>query len=208
MSIQNAIDRILISAPGATRAAVEMLMLQVAIDFCERSGVWNHRETINTVAGTTTYALTPPVGGEVCKLDWVWLDGALVVPISEQARPGAYPERSYAYDFDTDSVELNASSVKTKTGGLVVDYWLKPDMLASLPALVTDGHETALVAGVLSDLFLQPNRPYTNPAMAQVYARKYKNERSRARRLALSSRSRTDVGWTFAHQGHGKRIYR
>lgn len=195
MAQADAHNRVMVSVPGVTKEVAELEMLAATREFFKRSGAWHGVLTMTTVAGQTIYALTPTAGREVSMVDQVLLDGAPMRPLPDVARPYELAGLYYVYDVENDRLVLQEDP---GAGGELLAYvWYRPIALANVPAFAWENFENELVAGTLCNLFQQPGKPYTNPALAAVNHRKFNSGIAQARRRALSSNTRSDIGWMF-----------
>lgn len=194
MTLANTKNRIMTQLPGAPEDLVELELLAATREFCKRTGVWRAVLTTATDDGVATYPLTPAAGSEVSMIDQVMVNDSPWEPVSDHGRPVGLAGSFYYYERLNGTINL----YEYPDDGLLDIYvWLIPTTLAAVPDMVWTDWEEALVGGTLMNLMLMPGKPYTNLALAGAHRARFLSGVTQARRRALSSNSRADIGWSF-----------
>lgn len=202
-------DFILPEVNGVTTALVDFHLRQVAIDFCEETGLHTAEvAAINVVADQATYTLTSPVADtEPYRIKAAWFNNRPLdlAPIdilnaSNPYWPSRESTKSYAFtQKQPDEIILFPKPDTALTGGLRVELILKPTLTSSgLVDWIATRYKLALAAGVKAQLMAMPDKPWTRPEFAANYASQYLKARADGRvdsnrsltRAILSTRMR------------------
>lgn len=159
-------------APQAPTVACDLALRNAAIQLC-REGLLLQQDLtpINTVAGTSSYALTPSGATIIEQILEVQYDDEVIDPIQQsnlerefgeewettQGDPTAY------FSLDGTSVTLVKVPAVSLTGGLKVKVAVVPSSSAAdLNDAIARSYHKAIAKGALAELLLSPNKPYTN----------------------------------------------
>lgn len=190
-------NRVVSTCSGCTQAAVDMEFLATLRAFCALTGVWQYTDTQNLTTATA-YTLTPPVGADISGIDTVHVATIGYSPWSEASRGVTQPDRTFNFLPDQTGLAISPAPANAVASGLVVTARVMPQtILAVMPARVFTQHEEAIYAGVLSRMFLTPNRGYTNPRLSALYSQKFSGACAAARRQVLTNYSSASVSWKF-----------
>lgn len=177
------LPRVYAGAPGVPETAAESYLRDAAIQFCEQSG-WLQRDTrFPTACGMQVYPLLPADCERVMRVQRVWLGHR---PFNERYEDGL----QFAVDaIDTPDAAIVVGCELDGCEPLNVRYIAVPvhDACVIDARLIEEWGQT-LVEGALSDLTMLPDQPFTNPAMAAIYARKFEDDVRRARVRRITGR--------------------
>ncbi len=173
----NFYDHILPDVNGVTSAIVDFHLRQVAIDFCEQTGIHAAEVTpINVVAGTATYTLTSPVPEtEPYRVKAAWYNSRPldIAPIDVLNGMNTYwPDQtgseSWCYtQKQPDEIMLFPEPDTSLANGLRVELILRPTQASTgLTDWVATRYMRVISAGVKARLMFMPGRPWSHPEMA------------------------------------------
>ena len=197
MTLELAITRVLSETNSAPRSLVEQYLLTAARDFCRHTSIWTRTTEQDLIAGQQDYVIEEPDDVSVVGTIRVKADGTFFTPINELNPPLYTPTNSYSVDHDTQTITLSRNDIPDLVGGLTIIAWYQPETLEAIPPSIWNNYTETLVEGTLSKMFQTPNRPYTNFALGSLHGKRFKGQKGRARRAAMSSRSNSEVGWRF-----------
>lgn len=148
---------------GALQPLVLQSLSQAAREFCRRTRVWYEDQTLDIAAAVTEYEFdTPTTGAVVIELQNVMLDG-------EDAIQGT--------DYTVNSgrtLILEEEPSDDVTGGLEARAVFAPALWATtLPDFLVSVWGEGIVAGALSELFLMPGKPWSDPDRANYWRRRF-----------------------------------
>lgn len=170
-------DHLLPELPGCATALVDLHLLQVARDFCNRTAAWREDfDSIDSVADTLAYDLfTPEAKTECVRLLSLTVNGdlqwALVAPPCEQDQP-CYPadKPPFALNADGDQITLT----KQPSGAIEISGAMRPTSAAtSLPDFLYTEWLEAMRMGTLSRLMAMGRKHWTDREGAVFYAGEY-----------------------------------
>lgn len=205
-------DHIMPEASGVTSATVDFMLRQIAIDFCQETGIHTAEVApINVVANTAEYALTSPVSEtEPYQVKAAWYDGTPLdlAPIdalnaASDYWPGGASKTPTAFtQKQPDKLILYPKPDTSLTAGLRVELILRPTQASTgLTTWIAERYMRELACGVKGRLMSQPDKPWTRPDFASYYTGLYEAAKTRATvdanrsfmRSALSARPRPIV---------------
>jgi hypothetical protein len=173
--------------PGATEDVLEMELFNVIDEFCRDAGAWGETIELELLEGTSVY----PV-------DWTYGDPLQLYEVAHDT----FGTTDAVYDPETrmisfagiptaEDVEypvfLSATMIPVLTDGM--ELWLPP-------RLWTQYHQ-AILSGLLARMMGQPNKPYSNPALAVYHARRFRNFIGQARAFTTSNGEPGGQNWSF-----------
>ena len=163
--------------PSVVDAIVRQEVYRVLDDFTQYSNVWQQEVNLNIVKDTQTYDITSQITqGKANRLMHVWdpasqssnwpMSGIMMrVPgiITTYRAPGSNGSwKAIIAKRTTDPVD-------PATNYPVIDEW------------ILDRYSDTIGRGILARLMIEPQKPYSNPMLAQVNQRAYIAGRSLAR---------------------------
>lgn len=168
-------SRILPFLPGCSEPMVDQVLIDSAIDFCEKSLVLRQNlDTFNTVIGVSNYDLDPPSAQHVIsRVVSVAVDGKdISAGLAEAIRNDLPTANSIPRGFYTDRTDntftLSLSPPPDKKYTVVVGVVLAPAITAT--QLDDDLYNTwsePIVNGALARAMMVPDQPFTNFARAE-----------------------------------------
>lgn len=185
-------DHILPELDGCTTANVDLHLLLVARDFCERTRCWRVDFTaVDTVADQAAYTLVIGVSATqlvaVHKLtvndtllyndQWrenVRSDSDATDAEDEPEYDRGDPPFTISADLATITLSENETPGESSTGGLEITGSIQPSLAATtLPDFLLNRYAEAMRTGVLARLMAQANRPWSAPAQSALYRSDY-----------------------------------
>jgi hypothetical protein len=175
-------DYLMPELPGCTTRMVDLQLLLIAREMCERAGVWNDSlSPIDSEAARTDYPLVSPYAksevSRVMRLTW---GGCLQWSAIEPKRDHCpKPEERPRYLAGQPPFGLNAAMDTIKlteqpAGQILIDAQLRPALSATtLPDLLMTQHLETVRMGVLSRLMAMGGKPWSNGPLAGVYVSQY-----------------------------------
>lgn len=176
---------------GCTTGMVDLHLLHVARDLCERSGAWRYAFTISGIASEPTYDVSAPETSSevvrICRLaidsvslfddEWDQQRHAMSDSSADLLEP-KYPRHDPPFSMSNDNTEMTLIAQETPasdgTDNIAITAALKPSFSATvLPDFLKFQHLEALRTGTLSRLMVMANKPWSNPAQAGFYAAEY-----------------------------------
>jgi hypothetical protein len=177
------LPKVYAGAPGLPETAAEHYLRDAVIRFCEATG-WLQRDVrFPTACGLCVYPLLTSECERVVRVQRVWFglrrynewqDDGVAFAVDAIDTPDAAVE----LDAEPDGCEpLNVRYIATPTRDACV-----------IDARLAEEWGQTLVAGALSMLALLPDQPFSNPAMAAIYARQFDDDVRRARVRRITGR--------------------
>lgn len=163
--------------PGCPGAMIDLAVLRVARDLCERTRIWKEdAETAPVIATLPDFDLDLPANTDLVSVDYVAYNSDELAPATEAelllSIPGWRTETGtplrYIPDFRTETVRLYP--IPTVTDGDAIEYQtrLKPSIDATeLADFMFEQCFEALVDGALAELLAKNGKPWSNPDEAQ-----------------------------------------
>lgn len=158
------VNQAIVEVFGATDAGIKQALYEVLHEFFQETNVWQERISVPIVSGTTTYTILPIEGGEFVRL-LVLLDTNSTGIACVTDMVGTITLR------DTPSASTTYTATIAKTIGIPVDRDGKPE----IPDWTFSRFYPAVMAGLLGRLYMQPKKPYSNPAMAAYHLKRFRN---------------------------------
>lgn len=150
---------------GCPRVVVASNVKRVVADFLRQTGVYRFAHpNIPLVAGTLTYALTPPAG-------------TLAIRLVSLSPLGALPACGY---LDAGQLRFAASPPDGVVVTPVLELGLDPSA-SGVDDTYIDRWLYTIVDGVLADLMMVPDRQWTDQSRAPQYANRYRRGKHMAR---------------------------
>ena len=179
MNLDYFLPYLLIELPGVSDPLLKQALVRAAIDFCQRSQVWQEvAEPIVLVDGQSDYDIDAPVGAQVYLLRDAWVGAQPLRPLTlqrQQLELAQDPSQSSTvpthFRSSADRQSLTVYPVpKLPTASLRVKACFVPKASATvLPDLLGDRYLMAVCAGVKSALMAIPGQAWSNPALSAYY---------------------------------------
>jgi hypothetical protein len=210
-------DAILPDVPGCPAGAADYAIKRAAIDFCDRSCAWRKAlPAIDSVASTAgengEYTLPAAGTGQVVAklIECRWIGSALTFKRPDELqdiynptdwRTVTGPTPQYFTQETPNKVRL-VPAPSSSTVGAINGLWaaVRPaDTATGIDDDVGSEYHQAIVDGAKARLFESPDKPYTNPQLAQTYQALFDSEIGNAAFRAFrgsGGRQRTQTSFT------------
>jgi hypothetical protein len=168
--------------PGCTTGMLDLQLLRVAREFCQRSSAWREPMLpITAEPGVKTYALfSPEPKTDVLRVLELTVGGQLLwraEPSLEQhptVQPKFLPHHP-PFTLDSQATEITLRDVPT--GAIEGVVAMRPSFTATtLPDLMQSDYLEALRAGVLARLMAMGGKPWSDRTMAATYEDRWQRE--------------------------------
>lgn len=189
-------DVLLPELPGCTTRMLDLHLLMVARDVCERAGCWSASVTVSAEADRLDYPLSSPEPkseiSRVTRIEWGGqLQWALIRPPRHEQQPLFAPgEPPFALNSAMDTIVL----ADQPDGEILIAATLRPSLQAiQLPDLLLNRHQETLRVGVLSRLMRMGGKPWSNPALGAQYASEFESHLNHAAMNAQHGNARAPL---------------
>ena len=180
INYESLLPEIIPMVDGCPDTLIENTIRASAIEFCERSGVYQQElDPISTVANIYEYDLEAPSQTSVHKVLWVTFEGKDIEPIStgllEQRKPkwrdtDHYGEPEYYVQQSSSSIWLVPVPNVTTASSTVIRAQLKPTHTSTAcDEQIMDEYRDAIINGTLFRLLRMPGRDWSDMGGAQLY---------------------------------------
>lgn len=188
MSFDRLMKTIRPSLPGAVDPAIIQELFFVCQQFFKRSEVWQETFQVSLPPQENTVNLTP-VAGRVERLMGVYVGSRSVRGVAMPS-PGivVIPASGVQSDYAVTVVMTVTDPTDAAGGGAGFPI---------APLELIDRYSEELMHGVLSRMFAQPAKPYTNLQMASYYETKFRSGISRARNDARTYFLAGAQAWSY-----------
>lgn len=167
-------------APGVADPTAFFAIRQAAIEFCERTRMWQFTDewAVNT---DDCEGLLSPAGSVIHEIDKVWFDGKELRKVTPSQLDGFLPnwrsgdekptgQPGYVTQTEPNTMVL----VPYGTGTVRVTLYLKPSQdCDQLPDFLADQHRETIAWGALARVLMIPNQSFTNPEMGAVFGQSF-----------------------------------
>ena len=137
-------------------------------EFARRTGLVVAKLTQDYQAGVNDYALVPPTGYEVYSVVGIESPGYRFVDYWRGDNFGLWNTR---FDVvDNKSIYIRSAPSVDQADGLTVYVVLLPTPCTDMiPESIATPYGKGITEGVLAELMLIPNKPYTSPGIARIH---------------------------------------
>lgn len=205
-AIADFIPRVKPEISGGVDTVIIRYIRDAAIEFCDRSWYWRQDLTpINTLAGTSTYTVAPPVDSVISEILTVKHNDIPLKPSIEADLDASNPkwrteqaEQAERWTATArDSVTLYAAPSVSATGTIKIKAVLKPSQTATtLPNSLYDNYLNAIAAKAKSLLMAMPGETWSNPERSDYYQAIFEKGVSDAKVSAIKGYNRTTMSMT------------
>lgn len=207
VAIEHWYDEIAVHAAGAATAGMEQAVKGAVAEFMRESAAFTMELPGLTLrAGKSTYYIpTPDEGPIICLLMLLYKNTALM-PVTEaqwiSSPPmgsGTAPTRFHADVADNNKVVVAPTPESTLTDKLVpyVAIGYSSTCSSDLPNVFCRQWYDAILSGALKRLYMQPNKPYTNVALATYHTKVFRTGIAVARDRARKQFTRQETPFRF-----------
>lgn len=187
-------------APGVGDPAAFFGIRQAAIEFCERTRIWQFEDNWN-VAADDCEGVLAPAGADIHEIDKVWFNGVELRKVTPQwmdefvsnwrsgnEKPTGQP--SYVTQTAPNSIIL----VPFGSGSVKVSLYLKPSQdCDQLPDFLVDQYREAICMGALARILLIPNQSFTNPDMGVAFGQSFQSKLDSKSTKGITGQQRAPV---------------
>jgi hypothetical protein len=165
--------------PGCSTGMLDLQLLRVAREFCERSGAWREPMLpITSQAGVKTYALfSPEPKTDVVRVLELSVDGRLlwraepIVDPTASEQPKFMPQEP-PFTLDAQATEITLS--EEPTGAIEGMVAMRPSFTATtLPDVMQSVYLEALRSGVFARLMAMGGKPWTDRSLAGYHEQRW-----------------------------------
>ena len=170
---------------------------EAAQRFCESTNSWRAEDEFTVAAGVDGVVVVPQ-DSTLHALESARFNGTKIDPVSLSWLDDHMPRwreiessaAKYITQTEFDTVQL----VPKAAGTLALVMLLKPSEEAQqLPDFLIDKYATTIAAGALENILLLPRQPFTNPALAGVFAQRFKDATGRRFAIGLKGQQRAPI---------------
>lgn len=173
--------------PGAIDNAIKQELFSVCQTFFEDSNAW--REDIDlTLAANVTEAEIMPYTGRIKRLLYVTNSDGF--PVTGVIMP----------DTEAGLIQFPSSTGAgnyVATVALTVSDPASRDAFPIVPQPLVSKYWQVLMWGILSNMMVQPSKPYINLSLAQYYASKFRGGIARARNAENAGNTKNSQTWAY-----------
>lgn len=201
-------------AAGASEMLMEQYLISTAIDFCAKTLIVQQGlDPMTLIPGIVEYELDMPPQQKIHMLMHAYhgmREMQIVTADMAQSNPAHYGNWFYAgavvptgtpnqiFQKDEKTILVNRAPSQLEPIILTLSAALKPDRKATqLPDILFDDYADALALGAASRLLMLPDKAFSNPQLAAVYATQYAQERATAQLRAATSFGRATQSVRF-----------
>lgn len=176
-------------AYNAPQNSAEQAVRDTAIDFCERSGVWQFEFSFYLQQGVPDYPIFTPEFTRVFAINWVQIGN------NQKRRPQRESLRCTCGTFDitvpNPKTVMIAPAPYVPCETLVaMQLWLAPLQEAcELPDMLYQEYSDTIAYGASSRLLMQPKQDYTNMGLAARHTTLYEAGVTRAKNKRVLERT-------------------
>lgn len=191
-AVSNFLRFVLPHAPTAAEISVTRYLVDSAVEFCSKTGIWREDlPIIQTTALQPNVNLTPLANSQIIEITDVYFDGQHI----EAAPPDTLKQQGDHWFDKTSSLPRAYFSTKPT----VITFVPTPDVVANvrvsaklaptrnaeeLPDILLDRYAEIIALGALSRLLLEPSQAYTNPQKAMMCADQFEARLAKVRKEA------------------------
>lgn len=179
-SYESLLPEIIPMVPSCPDTLIEQNIRAAAIEFCEKTGIYQAElDPITTVGGIYEYDLEPPSQTAVHKIMWATYDGNDLESIStkllEQRKPDwrnadYYGTPEYFLKQGQSTFWLVPVPSATMVSSTIIRVQLKPTHRSTAcDETVMEDYRDSIINGAIFRLLRIPGREWTDIASAQIY---------------------------------------
>lgn len=178
--------------PSVAQATINQELFRVLDDFCDTTNIWQEEIPFAITPPATSYTITSTQPSKINRLLFVydaaaatryWPRGGITMRVPGQIV--LYYPPSQAANWVAIVAKRPYPPEDADTGYPVIDDW------------IVDKYADTLGRGILARLQFEPQKPYSNPMLAQVNQRAYIAGRGLARADARNMNILDGQNWSF-----------
>lgn len=201
------LERAAASLPGVTTGLLQGELAALLRDFFKQSRAWREiledLSTENEILDLGKENLSGKILGVIGPL---WTKDRYIWPASwapkVQRAPGMTP--AYYHTLPSSFIRFRFSPpLGDELTGLNAEVYLAPlhNGVQSIPDMLLELHEEALLAGLQGRMMLKPKKPYTDAQLGAENMREYRMGVNQARHMANKGRTTAPELWIFPGWG-------
>ena len=178
--------------PSVAQAVINQELFRVLDDFCDTTNIWQESVAFNITPPDTTYTVAVTQPAKINRLLFVYVTDAATRYWPRSGITMRVPGQIVLYYPPSQAASWTAVLAKrpyppldTDTGYPVIDHW------------IVDKYADTLGRGIVARLQFEPQKPYSNPMLAQVNQRAYIAGRGLARTDAINANIYGGQNWVF-----------
>ncbi|HEX5362338.1 MAG TPA: hypothetical protein VFW49_14825 [Fluviicoccus sp.] len=187
-------------APGVADPTAYFAIRQAAIEFCERTRMWQYTDEW-AVNSDDCEGLLSPAGSVIHEIEKVWFDGHELRKVTASQLDMLLPNWRSSDDKPTGQpayvtqTEPNTMLLAPYGAGTVrVSLILKPSQTCDqLPDFLADQHRETIAWGALARILLIPNQSFTNPEMGAVFGQSFQGKLDGKSTAGITGQQRAPV---------------
>lgn len=192
MLIDDLVHYVRLELPGVMDVIIVQAMAATAMDFCERTRVWDEiQDPVMLIDGVNQYDMEGPTGARVLTIANVWAADRELVPVTMadlmrvlpnwQTAQASQPQY-YNAARDRTAITVYPTPMSAQKAPLTFKAQYAPKRTATtLPDFLGDDHHDALVAGAKARLMVQVNVPWSSPSAGMLHQQAYEQAVAQAR---------------------------
>ena len=181
MELETYLSRIRPYAKGCPDQVIKNFLRITLRDICHRANIWRYNDKLFLVKGIDQYRLIAPEGSEIATIQNIErADGTRLE--SKDRFPAYLATGTPQFYRHYQTTEVSVAPTPDKDGMHDIELTLMPSLdAADVPDDI--GQLTLEFAcwGVLADLQMMMDEPWTNPPMSEINRQKYERELNRKR---------------------------
>jgi hypothetical protein len=177
-------------AYGADQASAEQAVRDTAIDFCERTGVWQFEFEFFLQQGVSDYPIFTPEFTRVLCVDWVQIDNDRKRR-AERESPLCCQCGTWNITIPNNRTVMITPAPYVPCQSVVrMRIWLVPMQEAcELPNFLYQEYSDTIAYGASARLLMQPKQDYTNQGLAARHMTLYEGGVTRAKNKRVLERT-------------------
>ena len=181
MKLDAYLSRIRPYAKGCPDQVIKNYLIITLRDICQRANLWRHHDKLFLVKGIKDYTLTAPASTEIATVQNIQRKDGTRLESCDLLLPYLSAGTPYYYrHFQTTA--LHVAPIPDKDQMYDIELTLMPAFDAtSVPDDLANLTLEFACWGVLADLQMMPDEPWTNPQLSEVNRQKYERELSKKR---------------------------
>ena len=176
--------------PGSSDAAIQAMLFNVIDEFFTDSNTWNEWIPFTIGANNQTYTLNPAQQGMIRRLGQIIDQNCVLYPAT---LIGFTPPSAQIYLVWPQNMNINVNAIVYKTIVLPTTH----DDIPIAPSWLLPLYERAIEAGVVGNMMLQIDKPYSDKAEGARQRKTFLNEIASARVAASRGNLLGGQAWRF-----------
>lgn len=175
-----------VELPGTTDAGIMQALFEVLHEFFDTTNLWREDITVPIITGTQSYTVTSPSPGEFVRL-WQVVDAGGIIQSVVMPDSGVLALR------DPPGASATWTATLVKTVGLPITRDAQPE----IPDWVLARWAPVILAGVKGHMMATTGKPYSDPAAASYFERKFRQGMIKARTAVTHANTFGVNAWAY-----------